>query len=167
MGLCEHDPSCDKTYNVVMPLSCASTRGRYSRIVGVTQVAHELHMKSSSRNNFGNRVYRRVRFWSCGTVGYGPTMWFKSRENDDILHGYDSKACQRLAGQLCWKDRWYPGRGMKRTIFLLVETRRANRQSSRPSVVIEMSSTIVIGSYWHSGTPWCLHKQGNITAYII
>ena len=36
MGLCEDDPSCDNTYNAVMPLSRASTRGRYSRIVGVT-----------------------------------------------------------------------------------------------------------------------------------
>ena len=36
MGLCEDDPSCDKTYNAVMPLSRASTRGRYSRIMGVT-----------------------------------------------------------------------------------------------------------------------------------
>ena len=39
MGLCEDDPSCDKTYNAVMPLSRASTRGRYSRIVGVTYMA--------------------------------------------------------------------------------------------------------------------------------
>ena len=22
-------------------------------------------------------MYMRVRFWSCGTVGYGPTMWLK------------------------------------------------------------------------------------------
>ena len=25
----------------------------------------------------GTGVYRRVRFRSCGTVGYGPTMWLK------------------------------------------------------------------------------------------
>ena len=36
MGLCEDDPSCDNTYNAVMPLSHALTRGRYSRIVGIT-----------------------------------------------------------------------------------------------------------------------------------
>ena len=36
MGLCEDVPSCDKTYNAVMPLSRASTRERYNRIVGVT-----------------------------------------------------------------------------------------------------------------------------------
>ena len=38
-------------------------------------------------------------------------------------------------------------------------TRRTNRQSSRPSVVTGMSSTIVTGSYWQSCTPRCLRKQ--------
>ena len=66
-------------------------------------------------------MYRRVRFRSCGTVGYGPTIWDKGRRSGDILHGHDNKACQRVAGQLCWLHRWYQGRGTKRTIFLLVE----------------------------------------------
>ena len=35
-GMCNDYPSCDIAYNAVMPLSHASTRGRYSRIVGVT-----------------------------------------------------------------------------------------------------------------------------------
>ena len=35
-GLCEDYPTCDIAYNAVMPLSRASTRGRYNRIVGVT-----------------------------------------------------------------------------------------------------------------------------------
>ena len=35
-GLCEDYLTCDIAYNAVMPLSRASTRGRYSRIVGVT-----------------------------------------------------------------------------------------------------------------------------------
>ena len=34
-GLCEDYPTCDIAYNAVMPLSRASTRGRYSRIEGV------------------------------------------------------------------------------------------------------------------------------------
>uniref|UniRef100_M8CHC9 Uncharacterized protein n=1 Tax=Aegilops tauschii TaxID=37682 RepID=M8CHC9_AEGTA len=34
--------------------------------------------------------YRRVRFRSCGTVGYGSTMWVKSRKGD-ILHDHVSK----------------------------------------------------------------------------
>ena len=109
-------------------------------------------------------VYKRVRFRSCGTVGYGPTMWINSKKSDDILQGYDSKAGQRIACQLWWQQCWYQGQGTKRTIFLLVETRRTIRQSSRPSVVTEMSPTIVTGSYWQSCTPRCLHKQENITA---
>ena len=35
-GLCEDYLTCDIAFNVVMPLSRASTHGRYSRIVGVT-----------------------------------------------------------------------------------------------------------------------------------
>ena len=66
-------------------------------------------------------VCRRVRFRSCGTVGYGPTMWVKSRGSGDILHGHDRKACQRVACQLCRQQHRYQGRGTKRTIFLLVE----------------------------------------------
>ena len=45
--------------------------------------------------------------------------------------------------------------------------RRANRQSSRLSVVTGMSSTIVTGSSWQSGRPRCFHKQGVIPAYVI
>ena len=41
-------------------------------------------------------VYKRVRFRSCGTVGYGPTIWVKSRKSGDMLHGYDSKLCRRI-----------------------------------------------------------------------
>ena len=64
------------------------------------KVARELHTKPIMRNNFVNKVYRRVRFRPCGTVGYGPTMWVKSRKGDDVLHDHLSKACQRLACQL-------------------------------------------------------------------
>ena len=35
-GLCEDYLTCDIAFNAVMPLSHASTRGRYSRIEGVT-----------------------------------------------------------------------------------------------------------------------------------
>ena len=95
----------------------------------------------------GTRGCRRVRFRSCGTVVYGHTMWFKSRKDADILHGHGSKAWQRIACQLCWQQRWYQGRGTKRTIFLLVETRWTNRQSSHPSMVTKMSTAIITGSY--------------------
>ena len=36
-GLCEDYLTCDIAFNAVMPLSCAPTRGRYSRIVGITR----------------------------------------------------------------------------------------------------------------------------------
>ena len=63
----------------------------------------------------------RVRFRSYETVGYGPTIRDKGRRSGDILHGHDNKACQRVARQLCRKQRRYQGRGTKRTILLLVE----------------------------------------------
>ena len=69
----------------------------------------------------GTGVYKRVRFRSCGTVGYGPTMWVKSRRSGDILHGHDGKACQRIAYELCRQQHRFQGRGTKRTIFVLVE----------------------------------------------
>ena len=69
----------------------------------------------------GTGVYRRVGFRSCGTVGYGPTMWVKNRKGANILHGHDSKAGQRRAYQLHCQQRRYQGRGTKRTTFLLVE----------------------------------------------
>ena len=40
-GLCEDYLTCDIAFNAVMPLSCVSTRGRYSRIEGVT-VSHHI-----------------------------------------------------------------------------------------------------------------------------
>ena len=36
-GMCKDYPSCDIAFNAVMPLSRAPTRGRYSRIEGVTK----------------------------------------------------------------------------------------------------------------------------------
>ena len=105
-------------------------------------------MRPHARNNLGNRGCRRVKFRSYGTVGYGPTMWDKSRRSGDILHGQDSQACQRVACQLCRQQRRYQGWGTKRTIFPARWTRRANRQSSHPSMVTGMSTIIITGSYW-------------------
>src|SRR3954464_5475807 len=91
--------------------------------------------------------------WTCGLWAHHVV---KSRKVVDIFHGHDSKTCQRVACQLCWQLRWYQGRGTERTILLLVETRRTNRQSSRPSVVTGMPSTKATGSFWHGCTPRCL-----------
>ena len=51
-------------------------------------------------------------------------MWVKSRKGGDILHDHDSKACQRVACQLCQQQHRYQVRGTKRTLFLLVERGR-------------------------------------------
>ena len=53
-------------------------------------------------------MYRRVRFRSRGTVGYGPIMWVKSRKGDDVLHDHVSKACQRIDYLLCWQQSLVP-----------------------------------------------------------
>jgi len=112
----------------------------------------------------GESGFDPVKLW---VMGPPCGSFFIYNRSSDILHGHDSKACQGVPCQLCRQQRWYQGRGTKRTIFLLVEMRRTNRQGSRPSVVTGMSSTIVTRSYWQSCTSRCLHKQWIITAYII
>ena len=87
---------------------------RINDLIG--KVAHELLTSPRGRNNFGTGVCRRVRFRSCGAVGYGPTMWIKSRKDSDILHDHVSKACQRIICWLCRQQHRYQGRGTKRTI---------------------------------------------------
>src|ERR1041385_1936303 len=67
------------------------------------------------------------------------------------------KVSQRSTCSLCRQQRQYQGRGTKRTIFLLVKTRRTSRQSSRPSVVTEKSSTIVTG---------CTNRVVHLSVYI-
>ena len=50
-------------------------------LISDLKVARELHTRPHARNNFGKTgMYRRVRFRSCRTVVYGPTMWVKSRK---------------------------------------------------------------------------------------
>ena len=72
-------------------------------------------------NKFGNRGctgesgFDPVELWVMG-----PPCGLK-QEGGDILHGHDSKACQRVACQICRQQHRYQGRGTKRTIFLLVE----------------------------------------------
>ena len=87
--------------------------------------------------------------WNCGLWAHHAGFFYRS---SDILHGHDNKACQRVPCQLCRQQRWYQGRGTKRTIFLIIATRRTNRQSSRPSVVTRMSSTKLTGPYWQNCT---------------
>ena len=130
-------------------------------------VARKLHTKRSVRDNFETGMYRRVRFRSCGTVGYGPTMWVKSRRSGDILLGHDSKACQKGSLSIMSATTSVPRARGEENYFPARWTRRTNRQSSRPSVATGMSSAIVTGSLWQSCKPRCFHKQGIISAYNI
>ena len=98
-------------------------------------------------------VYRWVRFRSCGTVGYGPTMWVKGRKGGDVLRDHASKVCQRIAYQLCRQQSSVPRARDEENHSPARWTRRAVRQSSRPSVVTEMSSTVETGSHWQNCTP--------------
>ena len=41
-------------------------------------------MRSRKRNNLEDRRYKRVRFRSCGTVGYGPTLISRVVKNNAI-----------------------------------------------------------------------------------
>ena len=54
LGLCEDYLTCDIAFNAVMPLSRASTRGRYSRIVGVTLQIKQRLAKDEVTMRVGN-----------------------------------------------------------------------------------------------------------------
>ena len=54
-GLCEDYLTCDIAFNAVMPLSRASTRGRYSRIEGVTS-SHCLVLSRSKHDSNGHTL---------------------------------------------------------------------------------------------------------------
>src|SRR3954463_15545022 len=75
-GLCEDYLTCDIAFNAVMPLSRASTRGRYSRIEGVTFI----------------ELLPELRCVTC-TVSSAPANWFwkylVSHEDSAISHPRD------------------------------------------------------------------------------
>ena len=54
----------------------------------------------SAKNTLESGLYRRVRFRSRGPVGYGPTMWVKSRKGDDILHRKQGMSEDSLSAKL-------------------------------------------------------------------
>src|SRR3954462_1146772 len=83
--------------------------------------------------------YMRVRFRSYGTVGYGPTL---NRKGVDIQCDQVARYDGEQLVNLCRQQHQCQGRGTNRTIFLLIKTRWTNWQSSCPSVVTEMLSTI-------------------------
>ena len=62
------------------------------------KVARELHTKPSVSIDFGKGgVVQEGQVSILGPVGYGLTMWVKSRKGGDVLHNHVSKACQRIA----------------------------------------------------------------------
>ena len=52
----------------------------------VSNLARESRTKPGAKDTLESMLLRRVRFRSSGPVGYGPTIWVKSRKGDDILH---------------------------------------------------------------------------------
>ena len=100
------------------------------------------------------------------TVGYGPTMWVKSRKGGDVLYDHVGNTCQRIACQLRRQQRRYQGRGTKRTIFLLVErggpVGKVLVHRWLPNV-INKSNRVTPGKMVHRG----VYISRDITAYII
>ena len=78
----------------------------------------------------------------------GPPCGLKEGKALFILNGHDSKACQRVACQLCRQQSSVPRARDEKNHSPARWMRRTNRQSSRPSVATGKSSTIVTGSYW-------------------
>ena len=59
MGCCEDYLTCDIAFNAVMSLSRASTRGRYSRIEGVTRL--EFYLETLFPFNQLKQVFASVK----------------------------------------------------------------------------------------------------------
>ena len=99
------------------------------------------HIRGQVRGlNLETGTYKRVRFRSGGTVGYGPTLNKKGCAIlCDQVARYDGEELVSFVGNKVGTK----GEGQREPFFLLVKTRRTNRQGSRPSVVTERSSTIV------------------------
>ena len=80
------------------------------------KVARELHTKPNVRNNLGNRgCTRESGFDPMELWVMGPPCGFFCRSSD-ILHGHDSKACQRVPCQLCRQHVGTKGEG-RRELF--------------------------------------------------
>ena len=77
MGCCNDCLTCDIAFNAVMPLSRASTRGRYSRIEGVTDIP-----KAAFRTSYGSYEYIVMSF---GLINASPTF---SRMMNFIFNAY-------------------------------------------------------------------------------
>src|SRR3954465_5479516 len=72
-GLCEDYLTCDIAFNAVMPLSRASTRGRYSRIDGIT--LSQRKYKAVFSGNSPVRPLKSQTLSSAPGVTYNKTAW--------------------------------------------------------------------------------------------
>ena len=77
----------------------------------------------------------------------GPPCGLKIREGGDVLRDHASKACQGGSLSIMSATTSIPRARDEENYFPARSTRRTNRQSSHPSVVTGMSSTIKTGSY--------------------
>src|SRR3954469_979871 len=68
-GLCEHYLTCDIAFNAVMPLSHASTHGRYSRIEGVITTLPVLRLLRWARCVYGRPVVVGADYAANGQHG--------------------------------------------------------------------------------------------------
>ena len=95
---------------------CASYQNRSLDRWSVNYI--RVHARGITLGTGGVQESQVSILWNCGLWAHHVV---ESRKGADILHGHDSKACQRVAYQLCRQQHRYQGRGTKRTIFLLVE----------------------------------------------
>ena len=126
-------------------------------------VTREWHTRSSTRNNPWERECTKesgfdpVDLWVMGPPRIGRVA---------TCYAITTQGCQRIVCQLCQQQHRYQEQWTLRTIFLLVNTRRTNWQSSRPGGYRNVINNGNKG-YWRGSTPRCLHKQGIIAAQII
>src|SRR4051812_19555066 len=104
-GLCEDYLTCDIAFNAVMPLSRASTRGRYSRIEGVT-TRTRIERRREARRQSDQRNGPTVDMHALGEPGELPyavgcpaftrelrqVQWPSTKNfKPDVQEKYDSK----------------------------------------------------------------------------
>src|SRR3954466_7452044 len=101
-GLCEHYLTCDIAFNAVMPLSRASTRGRYSRLGGVTvdEVRRRLAGDSSILHHAFILIF--IALWAVITRYVTMLMPILS-----YFTRFTRRGRMPVAGILGWKRRKY------------------------------------------------------------
>ena len=97
-------------------------------------MTRELYTKSSKRNNLENKKVQESQVSILGPVGYGHTL---NKKGVDNQCDHDARFVREHLVSFVGNKVGTKGEGQREPFFLLVKTRRTNRQSSRPSVVTE------------------------------